>query len=255
MGNLEVLTYGFALSSDQGAFGYSTNSLLTVGGNKILIDTGPSSRRNILYRALAERNLGTEDIDIVILTHLHWDHCQNTDLFPNARILVHPTEFDYAKNPNRHDHAAAQYMAEHIAKMKIELVSEGDQVVEGVSIVETPGHTKGHISVLVEEDQEKLLLAGDAMPDGGTISRGLPYNIFWDVSDARDSVEKMVDISKVFYPGHDRPFRLEEETINYIHGPENLEIFNSTEGGATTSLTFTVGAHRHVNIDTVQKPA
>ena len=71
MGNLEVLTYGFALSSDQGAFGYSTNSLLTVGGNKILIDTGPSSRRNILYRALAERNLGTEDIDIVILTHLH----------------------------------------------------------------------------------------------------------------------------------------------------------------------------------------
>ena len=65
----------------------------------------------------------------------------------------------------------------------------------------------------------------------------------------------MVDISKVFYPGHDRPFRLEEETINYIHGPENLEIFNSTEGGATTSLTFTVGAHRHVNIDTVQKPA
>ena len=38
MDNLEVLTYGFALSSDQGAFGYSTNSLLTVGNNRILID-------------------------------------------------------------------------------------------------------------------------------------------------------------------------------------------------------------------------
>ena len=42
MDNLEVLTYGFALNPDQGAFGYSTNSLLTLGNNRILIDTGLS---------------------------------------------------------------------------------------------------------------------------------------------------------------------------------------------------------------------
>ena len=254
MDNLEVLTYGFALTTDQGAFGYSTNSLLTVGNNRILIDTGPASRRSVLYRALQSRNLGPEDIDMVILTHMHWDHCQNTDLFPNARVLLHPTEMDYALSPNRHDHAAAQYMAETISKIKVELVSEGDQVVEGVSVIETPGHTKGHISVLVESEGEKLLLAGDAMPDGGTVSRGLPYNIFWDVEDARESVEKMIHTSQVFYPGHDRPFRLEQEGISYLHGPENIEVFDSTEGGGTASLTFTVGAHRHINIDTVQKP-
>ena len=141
-----------------------------------------------------------EDIDIVILTHMHWDHCQNTDLFPNARVLLHPTEMDYARNPNQHDHAVATYMAEAIGKMKVELVSEGDRVVDGVSIIETPGHTKGHISILVESGEEKLLLAGDAMPDGGTVSRGLPYHIFWDVSDARESVEKMLHTSQVFYP-------------------------------------------------------
>jgi N-acyl homoserine lactone hydrolase len=254
MDNLEVLTYGFALSSDQGAFGYSTNSLLTVGNNRILIDTGPSSRRNVLYRALESRNLGPEDIDIVILTHMHWDHCQNTDLFPNARVLLHPIEMDYARNPNQHDHAVATYMAETIGKMKVELVSEGDRVVDGVSIIETPGHTKGRISILVESGGEKLLLAGDAMPDGGTVSRGLPYNIFWDVFDARESVEKMLHASQIFYPGHDRPFRLAEERISYLHGPENIEISHSTEGGGTASLTFTVGATRQVNIDTVQKP-
>ena len=91
MPNLQVLTYGFALTSDQGAFGYSTNSLVTVGNHNILIDTGPSSRRACLYRALRAKDLSPDDIDIVILTHMHWDHCQNSDLFRNARILVHPT--------------------------------------------------------------------------------------------------------------------------------------------------------------------
>lgn len=253
MANLDVLTYGFALTSDQGALGYSTNSLLTVGNNNILVDTGPSSRRSVLYQALQSKSLTPDDIDIVILTHMHWDHCQNTDLFRNARILLHPTEMDYARNPNRHDHTVAQYMADMIDKMKVELVSEGDTVVDGVTIIETPGHTKGHISVLVDSDDEKILLAGDAMPDGGTVMRGLPYNVFWDVDDARESVEKMLHSSQVFYPGHDRPFRLTDKNVSYLHGPGNIEVFNSTEGGGAVSMTFTVNALRQVNIDTVQK--
>ncbi len=253
MADLEVLTYGFALTTDQGAFGYSTNSLLTVGNHRILVDTGPASRRTLLYRALQSKNLTPDDIDIVILTHLHWDHCQNTDLFRNARILLHPTEMDYSKNPNRHDYTVARYMADHISKMKLELVSDGDTVVDGVSIIDTPGHTKGHISVVVGKGDDTVLLAGDAMPDAGTVQRGMPYNIFWDVKDAKESVEKIVNSSKVFYPGHDRPFRLAGKEISYLHGPGHIEVFNSTEGGGTASLTFTVSATRKVNIDTVQK--
>ncbi len=81
MATLDVLTYGFGLATDQGSVGYSTNSLLRVGNHNILIDTGPSSRRPFLVKALKAHGLETDDIDIVILTHMHWDHCQNTDLF------------------------------------------------------------------------------------------------------------------------------------------------------------------------------
>ena len=63
----------------------------------------------------------------------------------------------------------------------------------------------------------------------------------------------MVHSSKVFYPGHDRPFRLEGEEINYLHGPSNIEVYNSTEGSGIASLTFTVSGIRPVNIDIVQK--
>jgi len=251
--NIEVLTYGFSFNSDQGSFGMSTNSLVTAGDQTIVVDTGPSSRRVWLHKALESKGLAPEDVDIVILTHMHWDHCQNTDLFRNARILVHPTEMDYARNPNRSDMACAQYLADMVDKMKLELVSEGDTIIEGVSIVETPGHTKGHISVAVSAGNEKVLIAGDALPDSGSINRGLPTNVFWDVEDARSSMEKMVASAKVFYPGHDRPFRLEGEHIEYLEGPHSLEITNSTEGLGTTALSFTVIDARPVNINMVQK--
>ena len=253
MANVEVLTYGFSFGSDQGAFGLATNSLVTVGNQTIVVDTGPASRRGWLHTALEEKSLAPEDIDVVILTHMHWDHCQNTDLFRNARILVHPVELDYARNPNRADFNMAQYMAEMVDKMKVELVSDGDRVVEGVTIIDTPGHTKGSISVLVTGAGETVLLTGDALPDSSAIGRGLPANVFWDVEDARASMEKMVGSSRIFYPGHDRPFRLTGDQIDYLYGPASIEVSNSTEGLGTTSLTFTVSATRPTNIDTVQK--
>jgi len=252
--NVDVLTYGFAYASDQGSMGWSTISLLEVGGRKIVVDTGPSSRRPLLNQALKSRNLDFEDIDTVILTHLHWDHCQNTDPFRNARILVHPTEMDYARNPTRGDLATSSYIADMLDKMKLELVSDGDEVAEGVSILETPGHTKGHIGVLVDMGGEKILVAGDAMSDGGTVARGIPHNVFWDLKDARDSVEKMVDQSKVFYPGHDLPFRLEADNeVSYLGGPTQIEVVDSNETGKVTAVTFKVNPGRLANIDTVQK--
>ncbi len=253
MPELDVLTYGFSFTSDQGGFGWSTISLVTLGSRHMLIDTGPASRRGLLLQALRSRGLGLEDIDSVILTHLHWDHCQNTDLFRNARILLHPRELDYARNPRRGDLSAAWYIADMLGKMKVEPVSDGDEIDEGLSIIDTPGHTKGHISVLAQVGGEKVLVAGDALPDSGTVKRGKPYNIFWDINDATQSVEKMVAASKVFYPGHDRPFRLDGGQVSYLHGPSTVEFATSNEGGGVTTVSVKVYSQRPVNIDLVQK--
>ena len=202
---------------------------------------------------MRSRNLGPEDIDTVILTHLHWDHCQNTDLFNNARILLHPRELDYARNPSRGDFSATWYIADMLGKMKVEPVSDGAIVAEGVSIMDTPGHTKGHIGVVVEVGGDRILVAGDALPDSGTVKRGMPYNIFWDVEDATESVEKMLDACRVFYPGHDRPFRLDDDQVSYLHGPSEVELSTNNEGGGLASVTYKVHAHRDVNISLVQR--
>ena len=148
---------------------------------------------------------------------------------------------------------AASYIADMMDKMKVELVSDGDLITEGISIIDTPGHTKGHIGVLIDMDGENVLVSGDALPDGGFVRRGMPYNIFWDVKQATDSMEKMLDASQVFYPGHDRPFRLEGDQISYLHGPTQIEVLNWNEAGGSAGLTFKVYAHRSPNIDPHQK--
>ena len=253
MAGLDVLTYGFAFVSDQGSFGWSSVSLVTIGERRVMIDTGPSSRRAMVHSALRSRGLQPEDIDTVILTHLHWDHCQNVDLFGNARVLVHPKELDYARSPKRGDLAAAAGVTDVLATMDVEPVSDGDVIAEGLSVIDTPGHTKGHISLLADLEGDRVLVAGDAMPDAGTVRRGLPYNVFWDTKEAEGSVEKMLDSSRVFYPGHDRPFRLEEDEISYLEGPTVVNITDSNEGGGAPAVSFRVTARRAVNIDPVQK--
>ncbi len=139
-----------------------------------------------------------------------------------------------------------------LGKMKVEPASDGDSVADGVSVMDTPGHTKGHISVLLESGGDKVLVAGDALPDSGTVKRKLSFMVCWDVDDAAESVEKTLDASRVFYPGHDRPFRLDGEEISYLHEPTAVEVRDTNKGGGA-ALTFRVIAKRPVNIDTVQK--
>ena len=169
-----MLTYGFSFISPEGGFGWSSISLLQVGNRTSWwipglrrggVSCGPPSIRGVSRRRTS---------DLVILTHMHWDHCQNTDMFSNARILVHPKEIDYAHNPNPADHNAAKYIAEMMDKMRVEPISDGDVVAEGISIIDTPGHTLGHISILAKVGDENILVAGDAMPDGALLPAGFP---------------------------------------------------------------------------------
>ena len=110
---------------------------LRVNQTHILIATGPSSRRSLLLSTMNSHGLEPSDIDIVILTHLHWDHCQNTDLFTNSKILVHPRELDYAKSPKSGDWATVPLINEILSKMDVNPVSDGDEVTDGVKIVDT----------------------------------------------------------------------------------------------------------------------
>ena len=252
MSDIDLLTKGFSFDSDQGMFGWSSVSLIKSGNTNVLIDTGPASRRKLLIDTLADKNLDPSDIDIVILTHMHWDHCQNTDLFTSSSIVIHSHEIDYMKNPTSGDLMAASYLTDMMGKLNLNPVNDGDVITDGIQVMSTPGHTKGHMSVLIESHDGLKTIAGDALPDGGTIVRGLPYNIFWDENDARDSLEKMIAKSDIFYPGHDTPFQLENDEIVYLDDPTTINIVGNSEAGKNPLINYQVLDKRKVNVNTFQ---
>ena len=138
--------------------------LVRTGGITILVETGAgdkldAKRRDIyaigegprLLDRLAAHGVKPDHVDIVINTHLHFDHCGwNTRMvdgravptFPNARYVVQLGELEHAKRPNERDQAS--YMSENFLPIEAAgqwLLLEGDrEIVPGVEVIRVPGH-------------------------------------------------------------------------------------------------------------------
>ena len=230
MPELTHLLMGFHLNLDQATLGLCSVALIH-GRNQILVDVGHKGRYRHLREALARAEVKEQDIDIVVLTHAHWDHCQNIDMFPNAKILVHPRELSYAASPKRVDLSTARYFLASLQGREVEQVTEGTEIEPGVRILETPGHTEGHISVLVETVDGLVAISGDALPWANSVVTGKPMVIFGDQREAAESVKKLLGASRIFYPGHDRPFQLgPHNTVNYIGGADSVRLLLGHDG-------------------------
>jgi glyoxylase-like metal-dependent hydrolase (beta-lactamase superfamily II) len=170
----------------------------------------------VLRRALEGRGLAPEDIDVVVLTHAHWDHVQNVSLFERARILVHPEELRYARSPHRNDHATPPWTGAILDRHDIREVCEGSEIVPGVTVLEAPGHSAGTVAVVVETDMGLAVVTGDAIQDGRVAAEGRNALVFWNEEQADRSVRKILDVADVVYPGHDRPFRMDRGRPDYL---------------------------------------
>ena len=175
----------------------------------ILIDTGAGNKENekfkdiyglenegadggtLLEDGLKEIGVTPDDIAIVINTHLHFDHAGgNTRTrpdgsleisFPNATYIVRRGEYDYAMNPN--ERTAASYFERNWVPLdqadKIEWVSREKEIVKGVRVIPTPGHTPFHQSVLIESAGERAFYLGDIIPTRAHLP--LPWIMGYDV--------------------------------------------------------------------------
>jgi glyoxylase-like metal-dependent hydrolase (beta-lactamase superfamily II) len=156
------------------------NLLVQVVGRNILIDTGlgtkmPEKQQQIFHLthprgstadSLARLGLTPDDIDLVIDTHLHNDHCGGntyyapdgaiTPSFPNAEYLVQRREYEDAMRPN--ERTRATYLPENFKPLyesgQLRLLEGDAEFAPGVSGVVTPGHTPGHMSVRFESKGE-----------------------------------------------------------------------------------------------------
>ena len=172
--------------------------LIKSEGENILIDAGMgdvlSEKQKKIYgiekpselgKKLSELNLTPEDIDLVILTHLHADHAggvvkmdesgKKACRFPNARHIVQIKEWNDAMSPD--ERTSATYFTENLKLLEesnlLELIEGEDEVAKGIKVTPTGGHTPGHQAVLIEDGEDKILCAGDIIPSASHLK--IPY--------------------------------------------------------------------------------
>jgi N-acyl homoserine lactone hydrolase len=183
------------------------------GSNKrILVDTGggdPSQanprwlpyRRNsdeILENALKKVGMRCDDIDIVVVTHLHWDHAGGNALFPNAEIIVQEDELRYARAPE-----AARTCLPGIVEDVVYTAIAGDkEISDGVDVVLTPGHTWGMQGVLVHGETSRIFIASDTLPLFKNLESDLfeISEIYVDLQIYRESMKRIANLAAFILP-------------------------------------------------------
>lgn len=155
--------------------------LVRSGGDTTLIDAGSGpnfmATAGKLPAALDAAGIDRGSITRVVLTHGHPDHLWgildefDEETFPDATYLISRTEWDYWTDPATVDRVpeAVKGMAAGAARIlggigeKVERLDDGATVGPGMTYVSTPGHTPGHMSVMIEDAGARMLVLGDAI--------------------------------------------------------------------------------------------
>jgi glyoxylase-like metal-dependent hydrolase (beta-lactamase superfamily II) len=176
--------------------------LIHAGGKNILVETGAGGKMSpklrdiygldgpFLNDRLRDHGLDRTEIDIVINTHLHFDHCGgNTRVekdkvvasYPNAKYVVQRGEFEHAKNPNERDRAS--YFVENYvpteAAGKLALLEADRAIAPGVELIRVPGHTANMQCVKLTGGGKTAFFFADLVPTAAHLP--LPWIMGYDL--------------------------------------------------------------------------
>jgi N-acyl homoserine lactone hydrolase len=197
--------------------------LVEGAGKNVLIDTGcaadylnsigfPSEQVSTQEEELAKVGLTVDDIDVVVLTHLHSDHARDVAKFRNATLIVQKSELEFAANP--HPIQAGWFV--DLPQDRLQVVDGDQEILEGIRVVHTPGHTPGGQSILIETESGTTGLCGlctirdnlyppEELRQMGV--RAITPGIHTDAMQAYDSLIKLQELSDQVIALHDTSYK------------------------------------------------
>lgn len=190
------------------------------GGHKILIDTGIADHARwdrdmqpcwaeedeSIEVALAEIGWRVRDVDIVINSHLHYDHAENNTLFAGSRFVVSRTEWEYAKDPIPSQRLLYDFSwtDESVTYMDYQLIAVDDyDLLPGLRLIQAPGHSRGHQSILVNTAEGVVCIAGDAACLPESFSRPTPPGGATSIEQGFQSLERIRNSADRVFMNHD----------------------------------------------------
>ena len=158
--------------------------------------------------ALRAAGVDPRDVELVVLTHLHWDHAGNCGLFPDARVVVQRDELRYAIAPGRFFRRSflapeSGWGVPPYLEGNLTTVDGEVDLAPGLRVVPSPGHTPGSHSVVVETALGRFCIAGDAISLYENIEKDIPPGYHVDVDAAMETLDRLRAKADHFLPGHD----------------------------------------------------
>lgn len=231
--------HGFRMSNDWDCNVY----LLDAGGEYIMIDAGGGIEPERIVQRMEKYEIALDQVKTLLLTHVHADHAGGAHYFQEKygmQIIASEEAAPWleAADGDRTSVApaiaAGIYPADYsfIACPVHRRVREGDVIMAGdisLQVLETPGHSRGHVSYLWEEDGKKFLFSGDTVFAGGKV---VIQNV-WDciIPEYAETVHKLHLLSiDGLFPGHgvfllegaDRHIAMAHESFATLNIPPNL---------------------------------
>lgn len=234
MYTIKPVLHGYFENFEKSIFTYRTDagtklkvplvSYLVQGeGRTFLVDSGPANpeyakvrghrevvEATFLNEELERLGVETSDIEFVILTHMHWDHSYNLELFPGIPVYVQKAELEYAVNPIPSDSANYCFKTPDNgppswfpAFRRFKVINGEYDLLPGVRLVPLPGHTCGLQGVLVETEEGRYMITSDMYPMFENYENGCPSGICVDMLAWHASHEKVLKLADHILPGHD----------------------------------------------------
>lgn len=193
-------------------------------GGVIVVDSGfrrevgaAMGRTMLVEPGVALRRLGItpSEVQTVVITHLHYDHIGNLDLFPGARLVVAAADLDFWSGPLDEWPQFRPYVrAEEVARVqeavtegRVQLVEDALEVAPGVRALRVGGHSPGQLVLVVETEAGDVVLASDAVHYYEELEHGRPFALFVDLAETRaayDTVRELVaGGDRLLVAGHD----------------------------------------------------
>ena len=207
----------------------------TDGKHKVLVDTGIDNKslkwinENVDPKIIQPPEMDTvtalekgvgwkpEDVDIIINTHLHYDHCGSNQYFTNAMVYVQRTEFETAfdpASPQKRLYASRFFDKNVISYFQWQFLDGEAEILPGIICLPTTGHTYGHQSVLFHTAKGTVCVAGDAATTLDNIKHNIEMGVSVDSQKVYESMQKIRIRADYIIPAHE-PSIQNCETSNF----------------------------------------
>lgn len=225
MVNVDLLFQGLPLRTlNYGPLAFASIPLVRAGGKNVVVDTGGPGMHRPLLERLAERGVEPTDVDLLLLSHSHWDHCLGAPLFPNAEIVIGQRELEWALDqvPHRNPAVSTPLLRQLAGESRLRTIKGDTEILPGLTMIETPGHTPGHMAVVAQTEQGRVVIAQDALKNRVELVSRVGDMVV-DAAASTASIERIAALADLVIPGHDRPFRLQDGRAVYV-GEARLDV-------------------------------